>query len=109
MLLMLSFFFLECSYGILCYQKSDSHRRKFAHNTVGKKRKRRAAMKADLKDFSESSGDELSNSSLSEHSDWSDDDGGAQAGPSSAKIIKLTDEQKKMLKETQNLLRKNVF
>ena len=65
-------------------------------------------MKADLKDFSESSGDELSNSSMSEHSDWSDDDG-VQAGPSSAKIIKLTDEQKKMLKETQNLLRKNVF
>lgn len=98
----------ECSYGILCYQRSDSHRRKFAHNTVGKKRKRRAAMKADLKDFSESSGDELENSSLSENSDWSDDDN-ASAVPVSAKIIKLTEEQKEKLKETQNLLRKNVF
>ena len=64
-------------------------------------------MKADLKDFSESSGDELENSSLSEHSDWSDDDD--VAVPSSAKILKLTDEQREMLKETQNLLRKNVF
>ena len=66
-------------------------------------------MKADLKDFSASSGDEFSNSSLSEHSDWSDDDLDPDGEPSSAKIIKLTDEQKKMLKETQNLLRKNVF
>ena len=101
--------FSECSYGILCYQKSESHRRKFAHNTVGKKRKRRAAMKADLKDFSESSGDELENSSLSEHSDWSDNDDDDVAAPSSAKILKLTDEQREKLKETQNLLRKNVF
>ena len=65
-------------------------------------------MKADLKDFSESSGDELENSSLSEHSDWSDDDDVNSAGPSS-KILKLTDEQREKLKETQNLLRKNVF
>ena len=66
-------------------------------------------MKADLKDFSESSGDELENSSLSEHSDWSDDDGVNSAEPSSSKILKLTDEQREKLKETQNLLRKNVF
>ena len=66
-------------------------------------------MKADLKDFSESSGDELENSSLSEHSDWSDDDNDDVAAPSSAKILKLTDEQREKLKETQNLLRKNVF
>ena len=67
-------------------------------------------MKADLKDFSESSGDELENSSLSEHSDWSDnDDDDDVAAPSSTKILKLTDEQREKLKETQNLLRKNVF
>ena len=66
-------------------------------------------MKADLKDFSESSGDELENSSLSEHSDWSDNDDDDAAAPSSAKILKLTDEQREKLKETQNLLRKNVF
>ena len=67
-------------------------------------------MKADLKDFSESSGDELENSSLSEHSDWSDnDDDDDVAAPNSAKILKLTDEQREKLKETQNLLRKNVF
>ena len=65
-------------------------------------------MKADLKDFSESSGDELENSSLSEHSDWSDNDDDV-AAQSSAKILKLTDEQREKLKETQNLLRKNVF
>ena len=66
-------------------------------------------MKADLKDFSESSGDELENSSLSEHSDWSDNDVDDVAAPSSTKILKLTDEQREKLKETQNLLRKNVF
>ena len=67
-------------------------------------------MKADLKDFSESSGDELENSSLSEHSDWSDNDNDDDvAAQSSAKILKLTDEQREKLKETQNLLRKNVF
>ena len=66
-------------------------------------------MKADLKDFSESSGDELENSSLSEHSDWSDNDDDDVAAPSSTKILILTDEQREKLKETQNLLRKNVF
>ena len=66
-------------------------------------------MKADLKDFSESSGDELENSSLSEHSNWSDNDDDDVVTPSSAKILKLTDEQREKLKETQNLLRKNVF
>ena len=66
-------------------------------------------MKADLKDFSESSGDELENSSLSEHSNWSDNDDDDVVTPSSTKILKLTDEQREKLKETQNLLRKNVF
>lgn len=101
----------ECEFGLLCYQKNNIHRRKFAHNTLGnsKPRKRRAAMKAKLKDFSDSSGAELENSSESDHSDWSDDKQNTNNQSSSSKLIKLSDAQKELLKETQNLLRKNVF
>lgn len=103
------FVFLECEFGLLCYQKNKLHLRKFKHSSLNTtRRKRRAARRAEDQMRPESDGSNFSGTP-SEH-EWSDDDQIAKDQNSVAPTLKPPNEETiKLLNETKRILRDNNF
>ena len=99
---------LECQYGILCYQRSEVHRRKYQHSTAGSAPKRRAARRAEErnKEISSDSDDLLRESESEVEYDVSD---GEEGSSRPAKIQKMSFEARELISETKKLLRDRNF